>query len=50
MSKLRFTLGMVVAAVPGLAFAGTPALPEPGTWALVALAGAIGYFVSKRRK
>lgn len=50
MSKLRFALGMGLVGMPALALAGTGTVPEPGTWALVALAAAIGYVVSKRRK
>ncbi len=37
---------------PLLAFAGTPGaqVPEPGTWALVALAGAIGVVVARNKR
>ena len=37
---------------PLLAFAGTPGtpIPEPGTWALVALAGAIGVVVARNKR
>ena len=37
---------------PMLAFAGTPGtpIPEPGTWSLVALAGAIGVVVARNKR
>lgn len=36
---------------PLAAFAGTPVpIPEPGTWALVALAGAIGVVVARNKR
>ncbi len=50
MSKLQSALVAALAAATPLAIAGTPAVPEPGTWLLVVLAAGIGYFVTKRRK
>jgi len=41
----------LAASLPFAAFAGTPnAVPEPGTWALVALAGAIGVVVARNKR
>ena len=49
MSKLQLAVAVALAGTTPLALAGT-ALPEPGTWALVALAAGIGYLVTRRRK
>lgn len=47
-------LAAVLAAfLPLAAFAGTPGpnpVPEPGTWALVALAGVIGVVVARSKR
>ena len=42
----------LVALAPLTAFAGAPptSVPEPGTWALVALAGAIGVVVARNKR
>ena len=51
-STLSRMAAALAASSPLAALAGTPGtpIPEPGTWALVALAGAIGVAISRSKR
>lgn len=50
--RLAKLVAALAALSPLAALAGTPStpIPEPGTWALVALAGAIGVVVARSKR
>jgi hypothetical protein len=52
MNAIRTLSLLAIALVSSTAFAGevSNAVPEPGTWALIALAGAIGVIVARNKR
>lgn len=52
MKAIRSLSLLAVAIASSNAFAGAPPtpVPEPGTWALIALAGAIGVVVARNKR